>query len=389
MLSAVDAAARVSLAELIAAPPVFAAGGAEVVDSYDMAAFECGMPGLRAVTEVGEVRQLEPGDVLLSRSATAPRRAWVVGQNKGRPQVASKDWLVLRSEGFEPSYLRHLLVSNDFHQQARRLAPNAGRAQGSGKALWSSITVPQPAREQQCRIARALDTADALRARRASSLCRHRALPQSLLNDVFGATPQAAFPRVPLAELSTEPVRRGLDVALLDHGRFPVVRAGDVLDDTVDPAHCRHVAHSDEALARTALSDGDIVLARDPGDPGKVAAAIAYPGAAVWFVHARVYRLRIDRRQACPEYVRAILATAWGQQGLLQAWREADARSRVDRRIEAFHIPLPALSLQQAFVERVLAARRLQARMLASSERLDVLLNTLRNLAFRGELPSA
>ncbi len=387
MLSAVDAGARVSLAGLIAAPPVFAAGGAEVVDSYDMKAFECGVPSLRAAIELGEVRQLEPGDILLSRSAKVPRRAWVVGENKGRPQVASKDWLIVRSEGFEPAYLRHLLVSNDFHQQARRLAPNAGRAQGSGTAAWSSITVPQPVREQQRRIAGALDTADALRAKRASSLSRYRALPHSLLNDVFGATPQTAFPRVPLAELSAEPVRRGIDLALLDSGRFPVVRAGDVLDDTVDPAHCRYVAHSDEALARSALSDGDIVLARDPGGSGKVGAAIVYPGNAVWFLHARVYRLRIDGLLACPEYVRAILATAWGQQGLLQAWREADPRTRVDRRIEALAIPLPALSLQQVFVERVLAARRLQARMLASSERLDVLLNTLRNLAFRGELP--
>lgn len=390
MLSELGSAARVSLAELIAAPPAFAKGEVDVVDSYDMAAFEQGLPRLRAVTEVGaENSRLEPGDVLLSRSAMVPRRAWVVGQNKGRPQVASKDWLILRSEDFEPAYLRHLLVSNDFHRQARRLAPNARRAQGSGMLVWSSITVPRPTREQQRRIARALDTADALRARRASSLSRHRDLPYSLLVDVLGATPQTAAPGVALGELLAEPVRRGRDVALLDRGHFPVVRAHDVLDDAVDPAHCRYVAHSDEALARTALSDGDIVLARDPGNPNKVRVAVAYPGAAVWFLHARVYRLRIDALRACPEYVRAILVTAWGQKMLLRAWREADARSRVDRRIEALAVPLPALPLQQVFVERVLAARKLQARMLASSGRLDALLNTLRDLAFRGELQPA
>jgi len=137
-------------------------------DRYSMAAFASGCA--ETVQRAGRgARLVQPGDILLSRSLDAPRRAWMVAPDPGRPQIASGEWLVLRSKAYAGGYLRHLLVSNAF--QLRFVAALDGAALAtSRRAALGAIELPCPPLPRQGAVARLLDHLDGLRAKRRGAL---------------------------------------------------------------------------------------------------------------------------------------------------------------------------------------------------------------------------
>jgi type I restriction enzyme S subunit len=238
--------------------------------------------------------------------------------------------------------------------------------------------------DRQRRIGQVLDHVDALRTRRARVLRGAGDFVHSFFTELFGSNPQWAHASVPLPELLIEAPRRGVDVELHARGSFPVLRPIDIREGRLSFADVRYVSHSDASLARTSLDDADVVIACDPARTD-VRCAIARPGLAVWFLHARLWRLRPDTQRLLPEYLHAWVLSSPGRQEILRAW-VADRRVGVDARLARIQVPLPPIERQRAFADAVNAIDRLQARLNASAERLDELLGTLRNLAFRGEL---
>jgi len=353
------------------------------VDYYDMESFVRAEPRTRSAGTVpADAHYVLPGDVLVSTRPSGPRRAWVVGEQRGRPQVASVDWLALRSDALDPAYARQLFVSNEFELACRRLVPSRRRRGATQSVRLANVSIALPGKLFQTAAARVMDRADALRGERAVVVERGRELAQSLFDEQFGA---AAHTLAPLASLLSDAPCRGADVSLDARGRFAVIRAADMIDGEVNLVSARYVSQSDAELARTALVDGDVLLAREPGRI-EVRVAIARPGDALWFMHAKLWRLRADVTQVMPEYLRAWLMSATGQRALAQAWLASGARQPVAQRLAGIAIPLPPIEAQQQFAERLHAAERLTGSVMASAQRLDALLGTLRDLAFRGEL---
>ena len=172
----------------------FARGRPELLDS----------PGLHAKLAI-----VRPGDVLLSRISTEPRRAWVVVDEAGRTPLASSEWLVVRSNAHHPGYLRHLLVSNEFHLRFLQAAAGIRQVNAASVRL-RAIELPAPPQSQQQAIVRLLDLADALRAK------RRRAL--SALDALEAAWQEAAFAqlRIPAEGLEATMIasRNSLDALL-------------------------------------------------------------------------------------------------------------------------------------------------------------------------------
>lgn len=137
---------------------------------YDMAAFGRGSPQVTAGRALrGRLAMVRTGDVLLSRAMSEPRRAWVVVEPAAHTALASAEWLVVRSNAHDPGYLRHLLVSNEFHLRLQQAL--AGRRQASAASpRLRSLALALPPHPQQQAIARLLDLADALRAKRRRAL---------------------------------------------------------------------------------------------------------------------------------------------------------------------------------------------------------------------------
>jgi len=388
-MSVSSAAGHAVVLEVLIAPPQPwqpDAGGE--ADYHDMEGFARAEPRVCAAGAVpADAQCVFPGDVLVSMRASAPRRAWVVGDARGRPQAASAEWLILRGDDLDPAYARQLFVSNAFELACRARVPNRRSRQPRGADL-GAIAIALPTRPMQVAAARVMDHADTLRRRRAVVVERGRELAQALFVEQFGGSAQTTFAPAQLSTLLSEPPCRGAEVPLAARGRFPVIRVDDLYDGEVSLADARYVSRSDAALARTALADGDVLLAHEPGRT-EMRVAIARPGDAVWFMHAKLWRLRLDTARALPEYLRAWLRSAPGQRSLAEAWRSPGARVPMTQRLADMAVPLPPIEAQRQFAQRLNAADRLVGRLLVSSERFDALLGALRDLAFRGELQLA
>ena len=89
----------------------------EQFELFSIPAFDVGAPETVCGSEVGSSKQvLERHDVLLSRIVPHIRRSWVVEPSSERRKIGSSEWIVFRSDRFEPRYLRHVLTSDRFHQ---------------------------------------------------------------------------------------------------------------------------------------------------------------------------------------------------------------------------------------------------------------------------------
>ncbi len=159
---------------------------------YSTTAFNHGSPvPLDGAELSGKLTIVRPGDVLISRATAEPRRAWVVVERAGRTPLASGEWLILRPNDHDPGYLRHLLVSNEFHLRFQQAAAGSRQASAASARL-RALELPRPPRTQQQAVARLLDLADALRAKRRRALSALDALEAAWREPAFAQHRAAA-----------------------------------------------------------------------------------------------------------------------------------------------------------------------------------------------------
>ncbi|MEA3642168.1 MAG: restriction endonuclease subunit S [Lamprobacter sp.] len=160
----------------------------EVFELYSIPAFDAGAPEIASGSEIGSSKkEVQTNDVMLSRIVPHIRRAWVVGSANGKRQIASGEWIVFRSDGIWPPYLRWVLVGDEFHSVFMRTVSGVGGSLLRARpAEVFKIKVPLPPLAEQKRIAAILDAADALRAKRRESLAQLDRLLQSTFLELFG-----------------------------------------------------------------------------------------------------------------------------------------------------------------------------------------------------------
>ena len=163
----------VALGELLVHPARYLERSArerEPFACYSLAAFNHGSPErLEGCALRGKLTVVQAGDILMSRAIAEPRRAWVVVEPAGCTPLASAEWLVLRPNDHDPGYLRHLLVSNEFHLRFQQAAAGTRHASAASARL-RALELPSPPQPQQQAIARLLDRVDVLRAKRRRAL---------------------------------------------------------------------------------------------------------------------------------------------------------------------------------------------------------------------------
>lgn len=159
----------------------------EEFELHSIPAYDSGAPEVVLGKNIGSSKQiLQPNDVMISKIVPHIRRASVVGPSSGRRQIGSGEWIVFRSERVVPSYLRHLLLSDEFN------AKFMGTVSGVGGSLLrarpaevAKIRLPIPALSAQLRIAKMLDKI-------VDTQKKHQ-LAISALNDLLQGLQQRAF----------------------------------------------------------------------------------------------------------------------------------------------------------------------------------------------------
>ena len=356
----------------------------EVFDLYSIPAFDRGQPDIVAGRDVGSTKQVvQPGDVLISRIVPHIRRSWVVGPNRGRPIIASGEWIVFRSPRLHPAYLQHVLIGDPFHQQfMSTVAGVGGSLMRARPAQVAKIHVPLPPLPEQRRIAEMLDRAEALRAQRRAAIAQLDTLTQSIFLDMFGdpATNPKGWHSSALGNVAATTSGGTPDRMVLEYfgGGIPWVKSGEL--------HQRIVSATEETLTQRGLKESSAKLM----PPGTVLVAMygATVGAsAILGVEAATNQAIcsiLPTQELLADYLVHLLQRF---APTLLAKRVGGAQPNLSQElIRQLVIPLPPYELQQGFVSRVREVDRVRASHSLSLASFDALFSSIQALAFSGEL---
>ena len=358
----------------------------EEFDLYSIPAFDAGQPEIAFGAEIGSTKQIiQPNDVLLSKIVPHIRRAWVVGDDHGRRLIGSGEWIVFRSEKVFPSYLRHVLVGDPFHQQFMQTVSGVGGSLLRARpAFVASIQIPLPPLEEQRRIAAILDQAETLRTHRRTALALLDSLTQSLFLDMFGdpvANPKG-FIKQPLsvvAEITTGSTPgRGADGYY--GGNIPWVKTTEVTGGEI---------HDTEEK----LTEAGLKAIRGKLHPIN-SIVVAMYGQGQTRGRCALLCIEASCNQACgvirpseefvPRFMFAQLLLAYER--LRALGRGGNQENLNLQLLGSFEVLVPPEVLQQTFATRIASIEALKATHRRALAALDALFASLQQRAFAGDL---
>ena len=367
----------------------------EEFDLYSIPAFDAGQPEIALGAEIGSTKQIiQPDDVLLSKIVPHIRRAWVVGDDRGRRLIGSGEWIVFRSEKVFPKYLRHVLVGDPFHQQFMQTVSGVGGSLLRARpAFVASIQIPLPPLKEQRRIAAILDQAETLRTQRRAALALLDSLTQSLFLDMFGdpVTNPKGWSMSTIGDLAE--VQGGLQVTSA-RKNLPVevlyLRVANVYRGVLDLSEIKTIRATPAEIQRTTLVKNDLLVVEGHGNPNEIGRAALWNGEIEQCVHQNhLIRARFDFKKVEPVFASEYVNSPGGRQHLLRAGKSTSGLNTISvSNVRETPIALPPLPLQQTFATRIAAIEALKATHRRALAALDALFASLQQRAFHCELAS-
>ncbi len=258
------------------------------------------------------------------------------------------------------------------------------------KAVVSRIEIPLPPISEQRRIADILNRADALRAKRRAGLEELDPFATSVFIEMFGnlATNPKGWPVVRLKE-AVELVQIGPFGSLLHQsdymdGGVPVINPIHIVNGQVRPNPRNSVASKHvERLHNYVLRKGDIVMGRR-GQMGRCAVVgLAESG---MLCGSGSLIIRPDTRRATPEYLHALLSSAYFVRILEHEALGVTMANLNSTIVEGLKLPLPTLDEQRRFGRFMVWLSSHKSRAAESQGMVDKLFASLQHRAFKGEL---
>jgi type I restriction enzyme, S subunit len=351
----------------------------EEFELWSIPAFDLGEPERLTGSEIGSPKKcVQPKDVLLSRIVPHIRRSWIVGQQNGYRQIASGEWIIFRSSKFFPPYLRHVLISDDFHARFMQTVAGVGgsllRARPEGV---KEIEIPLPPLEEQKRIAAILDQADSLRRLRRRTIDRLNTLGQAIFYEMFLSKVEH-WPEDTLLSLGQVITGSTPPTARQDYfeGDIPFVTPGDL--------------ESDCGVKRTLSEEG--ALKSRTVEAGAV--LVCCIGATIG---------KIDQARERSAFNQQINAVHWGKsiehdyglfalrnirQQIIFKGKGASTTLPILKKSEfqKLKIPVPPKDLQLKFSNRIRVVGDTRRALRDGLESADALFSSVQHRAFRGEL---
>lgn len=363
----------------------------EVFELFSIPAYDSQKPEVVEGSAIGSAKKgVNPGDVLLSRIVPHIRRAWVVPKSNGHRQIASGEWIVFRSKKFNPSYMRHLLMSDVFHVQfMNTVAGVGGSLLRARPAFVAEIKIPLPPLPEQKRIADILDKADAIRRKRREAIDLSSNLTESAFADLFGDTwsNDRNWPAGTLEDLCDKIVDcpHSTPEYSNDPTGYHCVRSSDIQDGKINLAATREVSKEvyEERIMRHEPQSGEVVFTREGGRLGNAAQT---PVDRRICLGQRMMLFCAKPKQSTNEFIWALLNSP-GMQRQIHYLTAGAAAPRINiSDIRKFKAILPPHDVQHTFTKIVRSTRNQEATAVKAAFECDDLFNSLVQSAFKGEL---
>ena len=318
--------------------------------------------------------------------------ALVNGAHHG--MTASTGFCVLRPDNdkLDSRFLFHWVKTDVFVRRMVDVATGANYPAVSDAKVKAS-KIPLPPLAEQKRIARILDAADALRAKRREALAQLETLIQSTFLDMFGDPVESGWPMVTVEAFTSGQsgsIRTGPFGSQLLHSEFVnegirVLGIDNAVANEFREGKPRFItAQKYEQLRRYTVRPRDVLITI-MGTCGRCAIAPDGMGTAINTKH--LCCITLDQRKCLPEFMQSWFL----RHPIARRYLERNAKGAIMsglnmRVIKALPIPTVPLDLQRRFAEIAQCVEQQKASQRAHLAELDTLFASLQSRAFQGDL---
>jgi type I restriction enzyme S subunit len=296
---------------------------------------------------------------------------------------------VLRAddEQLEPRYLFRWFSSPMVQQLLRSFGRKTTSISNLDLAQCRKLSIPLPPIDEQRRIARVLDSADALRAKRGVTCHLLRGLRGAALASVIARSDRAE--ERPLGSLAD--VQGGLQVMKARASRpreVPYLRVANVHRGRLDLSVVKSLRVTDAEERRCALRINDLLVVEGHGNAAEIGRAARWDGSIPACVHQNhLIRARCDPDILLPMFAEAYINSSTGRRHLLRAAKTTSGLNTITvGDVRKVPIVVPPMALQHAFAQSVAAIEKAERRASRHLATLDALFASLEHRAFTGAL---
>jgi len=307
--------------------------------------------------------------------------------------ICSTDILpILPGPKVERRFLFHFLRQPRMVAYASSLAVGVNLPRLSPSTL-AAFEIPVPPIAEQRRIAEVLDRAEALRAKRRAALAQLDALAEAIFLDLFRAPEAQDWPEPPIASLAAakpDAIRTGPFGSQLLHSEFvesgiAVLGIDNAVQNEFVWARPRFITDRKyRQLQRYTVFPEDVLITI-MGTCGRCAVVPEGIPAAINTKH--LCCIMLDQTCCLPVYLQACFLLHPKVLHRLGVRERGAVMPGLNMQIiKELRVPLPPLTIQREFIQRVEMVKNLKASQGASLGELDGLFASLQHRAFRGEL---
>ena len=248
-----------------------------------------------------------------------------------------------------------------------------------------------PPLPEQKRIAAILDKADAIRRKRQAAIKLADDFLHATFFDMFGdpVTNPKGWEEKSLNEIAdiVSGVTKGRKFNVKKTIYIPYMRVANIQDGHIDLTEIKEIEALETDLEKYSLRHGDILLT-EGGDPDKLGRGAVWREEVSPCIHQNhIFRVRVDKSKASPEYLSNLIGSARGKRYFLRAAKQTTGIASINMtQLKGFPVLLPPLELQKKYVDFV---EKYENHLNSSDEITHLnndLFNSLTQRAFRGEL---
>ena len=324
-------------------------------EMYSVPIYGTGHPEYLRGDEIGSNKVVvQKNDILLCKINPRINRVWVVADESDYPNIASSEWIVIRSPEYNPSFLAWYFRSPKFKRlmisEVTGIGGSLMRAQPKAVAEYP---VPVLSVEKQNEIVGVLDKIYGIIKSRNHQLSALEDLIKARFVEMFGTFPsnEKGWPTGTIRDLVTE-VRYGSSrkAAEGDSGKYPYLRMNNITySGELDLSDTKTIDIPDEELDKCTVRRGDLLFNRT-NSKELVGKTCVYNRDELMVLAGFVVRVRLNEK-ALPEFVSAFMNTTFSKQMLLGMCKAAIGQANINaQELQNISIYIPPITLQREFV---------------------------------------
>lgn len=330
------------------------------------------------------------GDVLLAKITPCMEngKATIATELANGLGFGSTEFHVLRpGPRVLSKWIFYFIRRQEFRMAAKASFTGTAGQQRVPVQFLQSIRIPVPPLSDQQRSVEILDAAEDLRKLRAESGRRTADLVPALVHTYFGELGDTRFPRHPLGNVAqvVSGVTKGRRLVGRATVEVPYLRVANVQDGRLDLSELKTIEALPEEVRTLSLEKGDVLLT-EGGDFDKLGRGAIWDHDIPNCIHQNhVFRVRVNRTKIIPLFFANLLITPYAKTYFLRCAKRTTNLASVNMtQLRAFPIPIPPMTLQRQFAERVAEISTLKEMQSESRLRLDGFFQSVLHRAFIG-----